>query len=469
MRRRRGTSGLVAATLAMASAANANGRFPRAERLIENPSNADELRVAGTYGILTTSDRGRSWYHICEASFALQAGYLGDPILDVMPDETWLVGVQATLNASYDRGCQWTPVLGGGDTYVFDDAVARSEPSTVVGLLGTYENGGIVYTLRRSIDNGKTWGAPTPLVGIDIAYTVDIDPRDASHLFVSGLANNVGQLLASTDAGATWTAHAIANTSLDEPPYIAGLHPADANRVFVRTDSWVMIDGSLTANDALLYSDDAGASWKELFRGTAKLLGFALSPDGSTVLIGYGDPQPGGGQVVSGPFGIFKASTDAFSFEPVFDGRVGCLAWTENGVYVCGSQSFDGFELAFSKTADIGPDGGAFEPLLELGRVKGPLACDAGTSGAACVATWDFACATFGACKDAGPAGTNDAGSNAADAGRDRDVGTTDVAGGAGCGCRTARPDVTSPSRWVALWAAVGLWRVARRRRALIQ
>ena len=58
----------------------------------------------------------------------------------------------------------------------------------------------------------------------------------------------------------------------------------------------VPIDGALTAHDALLYSGDGGATWTEVFRSRAKLFGFALSPDGSEVLIGYGDPQPGAGK-----------------------------------------------------------------------------------------------------------------------------------------------------------------------------
>src|SRR5438270_8775454 len=93
---------MAIALFAWGSTSFANGRFPRAERLIEHPNDPNQLRLAGTYGILTTEDRGRAWYHICEASFALASGYLGDPVLDLLADETLLVGVQTTLNASRD-------------------------------------------------------------------------------------------------------------------------------------------------------------------------------------------------------------------------------------------------------------------------------------------------------------------------------------------------------------------------------
>ncbi|HEX9297529.1 MAG TPA: hypothetical protein VF881_16920, partial [Polyangiaceae bacterium] len=370
----------AAAVLSSTTAALGNGRFPRAERLIENPIDSHQLAIAGTYGILTTSDRGRNWYHICEASFSLQDAYLGDPLLDLTADQSFWVGVQTSLNVSHDHGCHWDPVWRGDSAFILDDtfAFARSEPSTVFALLANYEGGGIKYSLQASTDHGATWTALGGQLPADIVYTIDVDPGDGTHLYATALLDDVGRLLTSTDGGTTWTSQVIPNTNVSDAPYLAGLHPRDPDKIFVRTDAWVTIDGALTANDALLYSPDGGQSWSELFRSRAKLYGFALSPDGSTVLIGYGDPREGAGQVVSGPFGVFKSSTDAFAFRRTFAGRVGCLAWTKTGVYVCGSQSFDGFELAFSPDADFDLDAGCLTPLLVLDQVRGPLACGAG-------------------------------------------------------------------------------------------
>jgi hypothetical protein len=275
----------------------------------------------------------------------------------------------------------------------------------------------------------------------------------------------------------TWGSHAIPNTDVSQAPYLAGLHPRDPGKIFVRTDSWVEIDGALTARDALLYSGDGGQTWSELFRSNAKLYGFALSPDGATVLIGYGDPQEGAGQVVSGPFGLFKSATDQFSFEQLYSERVGCLAWTKTGVYLCGSQTFDGFELAFSPTP-LSVDAGCWTPLLALDQVRGPLACAAGTSGARCAASWELACATFGACDGgtpvAGCAGLTqpdadlqdstreasaDTAVDASDDAHDASPGTPTASAG-GCGCRAA---TRSPGP-AALWA-LGAWICLLRRR----
>jgi hypothetical protein len=467
-RRARLLFALTTALAAHSTTARANGRFPRAERLIEQPADPNQLLLAGTYGVLSTHDRGRSWYYVCEASFSLQDFYRGDPLLDLGANGSWLVGVQTSLNASYDEGCQWTSLVGGGSTYVFDDAISKSNPSIVAALLGTYEGGGIVYTLRRSSDGGKTWDAPTAAIPADTVYTIDLDPHDPAHVYASALANNVGQLLVSVDSGATWTAHDIPKASSQEAPYLAGLDPRDPNRVYVRTDSWVLTDGALTANDALLYSDDAGVTWNELIRSHAKLFGFALSPDGSTVLVGFGDPQGGAGEVVTGPFGVFASSTSTFSFEPIYDGKVGCLAWTKTGVYVCGSQAFDGFELGFAPDADFGADGGRLATLLSLGDVKGPLACGPNTTGAVCAATWDVACATFGACRDAGVADAGPEDARDASVRADADV-SPEIDAGSACSCRSGshdrRPDGALGAWLVAVAAARRVSRRARDRK----
>jgi hypothetical protein len=280
------------------------------------------------------------------------------------------------------------------------------------------------------------------------AYTLDVDAADSTHIYVTAVSDNVGRLLRSNDEGRTWSARAIPNTNISEAPYLAALHPGDPQRIYVRTDSWVTLDGDLTANDALLYSSDGGETWTELFRNRAKLLGFALSPDGGTLLLGYGDPFVGGATSLPGPLGIFKSATDAFAFAPIFSAHVGCLAWTGQGVYVCGSQHFDQFELGFWSRADFTADAGCLAPLLRLPEVKGPLACPAGTSGVACNANWVAVCGVLGACSDAGTsparcvgddASTGDAGSTVApDSGPYIDAGPPPTTAGSttDCGCR---------------------------------
>src|SRR5262249_55433250 len=98
---------VVVAPLLLSPSALANGRFPRAEKLIENPNNSNELEVAATYGLLKTDDR-KNWYYVCEMAFAFQAGFTGDPLFGIMSDEALLLGTDDTLALSRDRGCDWT-------------------------------------------------------------------------------------------------------------------------------------------------------------------------------------------------------------------------------------------------------------------------------------------------------------------------------------------------------------------------
>jgi hypothetical protein len=446
--------------------------------LLEDPTNPDRLALAATYGIVTTGGRGQGWYHICEASFAELATYTGDPLLDFTSDGALLVGVQATLNTSRD-GCQWKPTLGGGSTFVVDYTVVRSEPGTVVALVANYHDGTVDYALWKSIDGAEIWSR-LAAVPAEIAYTLDVDPADPTHIYVTTLDNNQGRLLRSNDEGRTWTARPIPSTNLNEPPYLAALHPGDPQRIYVRTDSWVPLDGDLTANDALLYSSDGGETWTELFRNRAKLLGFALSPDGGTVLLGYGDPFFGGAISVPGPLGIFKSATGTFAFEPVFSAHIGCLTWTARGVYICASQHFDGFELGLSPGADFSSGATCITPLLRLPEVKGPLECPSGSSGAACNAGWIAACTTFGACADAGAAPLKCVGDDAStgdgvDAGRDgtHEGGLPPPTPGArsgddgGCGCRAGAPSrAPRAGLLVLLSSAAVLYRRRARRRA---
>ena len=249
--RRRTCDVVPLATLLLASStALANGRFPRSQRLVEDPTNPNALALGATYGIVTTTDRGRNWHHICEASFADLASYTGDPLLDFTNDGALLVGVQATINASRD-GCRWKKTIGGGNTFVVDHTLIRSAPATVVALLANYRNGTVDYALWKSTDGAENW-SELGAVPVETAYTIDVDDADENHVYVTGVSDNVGQLLRSNDAGRNWTVRPIPNTNLSEAPYLAALHPSDARRIYVLTDSWIPMDTDLAANDALL-------------------------------------------------------------------------------------------------------------------------------------------------------------------------------------------------------------------------
>jgi photosystem II stability/assembly factor-like uncharacterized protein len=462
--------------LAWAPRASGNGRFPRAERLIEHPSDPNQLVLAATYGLLVTKDRGQNWRFVCEASFAHDPAYMGDPLLDFVGDGSLLVGVQTSMSVSSDQGCDWAPTLREPDAFIVDHAVAKSNPSIVVAAVAVAGAGTVSNTLRESVDGGRTWtsfGTPLPAAAL---MSIDIDPQDPRRLYATSIDGGAGRFLRSVDHGATWTASSIPGTDWNAVPYIAAVLPTDSNRIFVRTDAPGQV---AETGDALLSTDDGGMTWREIHRSRARLLGFALSPDASRMLVGYGDPGPGAATTLPGPFGVFESSTTQFSFERVFGGPVNCIGWTASGIYLCSNETRNGFELAFARDSDLHADGGCFEPILHRDAVRGPLSCASGTSGAACEADWPMSCARLGACSsDAGshvpgcvPDPPPTTGVDAGEDGGAPEGGEPAVEpASSGCGCRMSAPRGSEGRARIAL-AVVGFvalvtrWREARARR----
>jgi hypothetical protein len=156
--------------------------------------------------------------------------------------------------------------------------------------------------LQKSTDNGATWNAIGARLPAYAVLTVEVDPTNPRHIYATGLADasdapNTGLFLVSSDEGATWSKTVIPGTAAFSAPYIAAVHPTDPRKIFVRTDAWKNRELIETADDALLYSSDEGKTWKDVLHPGgpdpespgAKLLGFALSPDGSRAFAGYGD------------------------------------------------------------------------------------------------------------------------------------------------------------------------------------
>jgi photosystem II stability/assembly factor-like uncharacterized protein len=375
----------------------ANGRFPRAERLVENPAHPEELMLAATYGLLRSDDRGQSWSYICEASFAGDDGYVGDPLLALLADSTAIVDVQTNLNVSHDHACSWPSVLSSTIGGILDFTVVPGSVPSIVALESSVEDGGIVTRLESSTDEGRHWTALNT-VPVATAYTVEVASSRPQRVYVSGrAADGSAQLLVSDDGGVSWQARAIPSAMQEDLPFIAAVHPSNPDQVFVRTDTWNSLGLTRQANDALLFTDDAGKTWHELFRARAKLLGFALSPDASTVLLGYGDPikdVQNVDHVDTSVTGLYSSKLGAFSFQRISDTAVSCLAWSSSGVYQC--LSGQGAALQFSPSG-LPSDGGAFQTLLSLDQVKGPVTgCTRGQD--VCTLAWRLACVNFGAC-----------------------------------------------------------------------
>lgn len=472
MRRVRRLLGLcvLACMLAGSARASANGRFPRAEKLIEDPRDPAHLILGATYGLLVTYDAGASWRHVCEAAFA-EAGLQTDPLLALAPDGALLAGIYASIARSSGDPCDFEKTLGMGNFEAVPDFTLVQERATA--LLVTLQLGGTPpqrssVQLYDSTDAGQSWsavGRPLPDL-LREALTVDVAASDSARVYVSGVGpDGAGVLLRSDDGGQTFLSFALpTNAALGEAPYIAALDPHNADALYVRTDVWDYDpeQGVAKARDALLYSDDAGESFRELFRAAAKLYGFTFSPDGSEVLLGYGDPvEAGGGRETEvDARGIYRGANGSDAFTKRYAGAIGCLTWTEQGLYGCTLEAETGFSLGLAADTDFDLDTPqVFAPLLRLDDVVGPVECAACSAGSVCPSYWESTCQSWGredcvsllpaqepVCAEAGATGSGgEAASPAGGGGGPSPLPASPGNAAGGCDCQTARGSSLTP------------------------
>jgi MYXO-CTERM domain-containing protein len=237
----------------------------------------------------------------------------------------------------------------------------------------------------------------------------------------------VGALERSDDGGATWVRQPI-DAAGSAVPFIAAIDATNADRVYVRTSG--------STSDDVLVTSDAGSTWTRVFTASGGLLGFALSPDGTSVAVG-------------GPTaGVNVANVSDYQFQKTNVMGPYCLRWGSAGIYACGKQNGDGFALGLSSDR-----GATFAKVLELPALV-PLACTPGsTTGSTCGAYWGPIATLIGA--DAGP----DASKTGVP---DPSLNPLGERTSSGCRCAIRSEPGSPAASWFAMLAALAL---KRRRR----
>ncbi|MCB9606002.1 MAG: hypothetical protein H6716_05380 [Polyangiaceae bacterium] len=468
--KRRLASIAVAAACSLATTtALAHGAFPQSAFVYEDPSDANRLWVGASFGLLTSPDRGDTWYWLCEEA----PDYEGvKPKLDVSANGALLVGSFDGVSVSSSLGCDWTVPDGPKDKFVSYVHTEQSDPHSVLALVSMGQPGNVFLNqVWASANDGQSFTQ----LGADLdtgllAFAVVSAKSDGQRIYVTGNLKPAGggaaegMLLVSSDRGQTWDYRAIPGADSTNPPHVLGVHPTDPDQVFVR------IDGD--ARDQLLVSNDAGQSFTQLLDKQAELFGFAVDPDGTTLRIGFGDARDPTLDVDENDVGIYSSAISglsATSFTRDLDGAIGCLRWIGPELYACTSQFFHGYELGRST------DGKTFEPVMTLSGVDDVLSCPAESrAGQYCPAKWPSTCALIGKCvpgEDAGAGGSAGNGSGGTSSGSGGSNGGGDDGGG--CGCRMPGADSTSPAsdaRRGAFFAGLalilaGLWSQSRRKK----
>jgi len=430
---------LLAGLLLSPLPAHANGRFPAADQLLVDPDDTTHLVLRATFGLLESHDGGRSWSWICEAA----VGYANaDPALALLRGGNVLAGFFGSVSASAEQGCSWnTSALDPRYQYPFDATLDVADPSRAWLLAVSVDGTRLVHLL--SVDAAGVIGEVLPVGDGFVPVTVEVAPSNPERIYVTGIQEGLSSLvLRSDDRGQSWTRFVVANHGT-LPLFISAVDPNDPNRVYARIDgSGASVAQPAAANDDpsdhLLVSRNGGETWDTVFSLEADLLGFALSPDGSSLAVG----GPGKG--------VYVASSAALDFQlaaPVQALR--CLKWTADGLFACGQESLDGWTIGRSL------DGGqSFEPFWHQQDLT-PLECAASSAtGALCPATWAEIARTI----DANPELASTGGTE----GEPSPPPSPPSADG-GCALGTTAPHAPAP--WGALVAALALLGARRRQR----
>ena len=303
----------------------------------------------------------------------------------VTADGSVAVGTFDGLSTSSDGGCEWN-VVGGdlADRYFIDIQPLPNDASSLVALSSNGVSGGTFdVNLWLSNDNAGTWTAmggalPEHFLGL----TMGLSASDGDRMYLTGRDSGesgteealLGALYRSDDGGQEWTRFEVPGTDDGTVPYMGGVDPNDADRIFVAN---LRQEEGQIVYFGLLLSEDGAETWTVVYTADVAVSGFALSPDGKTVAIG--------GEEVGLLVADATASPEEMTFEPVSSYRIGCLTWDTSGLYACTDNFIDDFAVGVSHD-----DGKTFEPLMKLSSPCGPpTECASDTSiGVECVPRW---------------------------------------------------------------------------------
>lgn len=437
-----------AACLATTIPAGANGQFPAANQVVVSPNDPEMLVLRTTFGVLVSRDRGQNWDWICEQAIGYPNGE--EAFLGVTGNSTVVGGTFGGLVLSSDHGCSWN---GSRDlTFgnpISDLTVSPATPEVVVALSSAFAGdaqGQLSYATKlfTTADNAAHWDQlGEALPPTTKALTVEVTKSDSGRIYVSGTRASddgsgwTGILFVSHDGGARWQERTVELTADERAPYIAGVDPTNADRIYVRT---------FGVAGRLLVSEDSGESFRTVLSG-GQLLGFALSPDGSRVYVGGPDD------------GLWAADSAELQFERKSDIAVRCLTSNGSTLFMCSTEE-SGFTLGATED-----EGETLTPLLNYATIRGPLTCPPDSSAAVCPSLWSNQRAALGVMVAGGSSVDLD---DTADAGQSRTDGGAPSAIEAGQPSHTqsscSMPRGYAGSRGVGYLAAAVVAGMARRR-----
>ncbi len=380
-RHARGGLNALSALLALAGvsmaprAALGNGRFPEANQLVVDSSDARHLMVRTTFGLLRTFDGGATWSWICEGSIS-PLGLLDEEILITTAGRT-SVALSDGMAIDDGYGCDWNRVSGDIVGQKVIDLVGDAhDPALAYAAVGVNVNASPNGRIAKTTD-GASWRFVGDLLPGIVPLTIDVAAGLPGRVYLGSNDANFefGFIDVSNDGGLTWDRHAAPNGP--DSAYVSAIDPGDADRIYAR---------ATFPTNTLFVSEDRAATWTAVHTADSRLAGFALSPDGGLLAVGGQD----GLTILSRADVGDGTSTFAIVRGAPLSTR--CLTWTKSGLFACSDEIADGFTIGLSID-----DGSTFRPLLRLADLIAAR-CPDGTSVArTCPARWCEIAASIGA------------------------------------------------------------------------
>lgn len=352
------------ALCALAAPAAANGRFPSAQWVALGPAPSSEVvALQTTFGTLLSRDRGASFHWVCEEAIFAPAAppSQSDTPVAVASDGRVVFGTPDGVR-TLREGCDARPD-GAAPRMPVEDLAWTPDGATLYAI----ETPGVgAHRVLRATAPSFAFSPLGEGVTDTRLNAVDVAPSDPARLYLSGATSRDAApvLLRSDDGGASLRRLTV-SASLGGAAYVSGVDPRAPDTLWVRT-----LEG---LGSALLVTRDGGMSFTRAADTRDRMLGFALSDDGTTVW--YGTPGAG----------LFRSDDGGRSFARVSRVPILCLRFHAGTLWACTDWVQQPWALGRSR------DGGqTFEGVLRWAALQGPTSCAPDTTVAQqCTPRWE--------------------------------------------------------------------------------
>jgi photosystem II stability/assembly factor-like uncharacterized protein len=242
-----------------------------------DPLNPDGVYVLNGFALFKSGDRGVTWSPIYTFPAGTSPGWLGiDP---ANPSNLYVSMINGgAIYKSTDGGQSFASILPQKSYVQFTPQVEtiaidpQNSSTLYAGLFTTFPVSlgnppmlpAITGAISKSTDGGQTWRViQNGIPAADIVCNIVIDPSNSRRLFASFAATDTqaGGVLASTDAGETWTEVFSVPASSSES--ITLLVTAGVGVVYAAYYGENLVQGGIAA------SIDGGVTWADASRGLA--------------------------------------------------------------------------------------------------------------------------------------------------------------------------------------------------------